>query len=158
MPFPPPGLGAGGAPAPVRPPPPFMRPRSPVGGPAGPGGSPAASPGANLGKRAASVETVRALVGKLLEVVPDFGIGTKEFNAIQKAITALNPVIGHQLEGETTAASRRQLAAVPQPPLANAAPPGVSPPAMPGGPPPLTPSPGMAAPPGIPGAPPSGAP
>lgn len=142
----------------MRPLPPFMRPRSPVGGPAGPGGSPATSPGDNLGKRAAAVEAARVAVGKLMEIARDFGIGTKEFNAVHKAITALNPVIGHQLEGETTAASRRQLAAMPQPPLANAAPPGMSPPAMPGGPPPLTPSPGMAAPPGIPGAPPSGAP
>jgi hypothetical protein len=114
------------------------------------------SPGANLGKRAAAVETVRTLVGKLLEIVPDFGIGSKEFNAIQSAITKLNPVIGHQTEGETTAAGRRQLAAMPQPPLAGAAPPGMAPPAMPGGPPPMTPPPGMASPPGVPGAPPGG--
>jgi len=112
------------------------------------------SPGNNLGKRAAAVETIRNLVEKLLELSPDFGVGSKEFNAIQSAITKLNPVIGHTTAGETTAAGRRQLAALPQPPLGGAAPPGMGPPAMPGGPPPMTPPPGMGAPPGIPGAPP----
>jgi hypothetical protein len=84
------------------------------------------SPGNNAGKRAAAVDVVRQAVTKFLEIADDFGVGSKEFNAVMGAINKLNPVIGHSTESPTMAAGRRQLASPSKPPLAGMAPPGMS--------------------------------
>ena len=84
---PPPGGGA----APGAPP---MLPKSPVGGPGGPGGSPMLSPGGGAGNKAAAVQTVKALLPGLLHASMAFEAGSKEQQALIRAVSALNPIFG----------------------------------------------------------------
>ena len=97
MPMPGMDVGAsappGGAPPPGGPP---ALPRSLAGAPpTGPGSSPALSPGDNAGRRAATVNKIRNGAIPLLHMgMSDFDPGSKEYQAIMRALTALSPLFG----------------------------------------------------------------
>src|SRR6266852_4939837 len=90
MPMRPPGPGGPGAPG--APGGGIGLPKSPIGGPSGPGGSPMVSPGTGAGMQARSKERVSKIMDDLLEVGASFEKGSTQFNAIARAIAALNGV------------------------------------------------------------------
>lgn len=69
-------------------------PKSPVGGPAGPGGSPMLSPGGGAGNQAAAVQSIKAVLPAILKASMAFPAGSKEQQAILRAVQALNPIFG----------------------------------------------------------------
>src|ERR1700722_14409613 len=69
-------------------------PKSPVGGPEGPGGSPMMSPGAGAGNKAAAVQSVKAVMPMLLKASMAFEAGSKEQQALLRAMSSLNPIFG----------------------------------------------------------------
>lgn len=84
----PPNLPGGGPPA---------LPKSPLGAapPVGPGSSPALSPGDGAGKRAAAVNKIKNGVLPILHVsMQDFEPGSKEYQALMRALSALSPLFG----------------------------------------------------------------
>ena len=126
------------APAPGEPPGSAV-PKSPIGGPAGPGGSPMLSPGGGAGNKAAAVQTVKALMPGLLKASMAFESGSKEQQALLRAMSSLNPIFG-KAEGDNMVPAGLAAMAMSskQGPLSAAPPPGlVSNP---------TPPPGMGAP------------
>jgi hypothetical protein len=75
-------------------------PLSPTGSPpTGPGGSPALSPGDGAGRRAAAIHKVKMLLPALLTASMSFEAGSKEQQALIRAVSALNPIFG-KAEGE----------------------------------------------------------
>ena len=85
----PPG-GPGGAP---------MLPKSPVGGPGGPGASPMLSPGGGAGNKAAAMQAVKPAIDILLKAAMSFDGGSKEQQALLRAVSSLNPIFG-KAEGQ----------------------------------------------------------
>src|ERR1700733_7732855 len=88
---PPAGPGASAAPPGL--------PKSPVGGPGGPGGSPMMSPGGGAGNKAAAVQQIKAVLPALLLASMAFEGGSKEQQAVLRAVQSLNPIFG-KAEGQ----------------------------------------------------------
>jgi hypothetical protein len=141
MPFPgSPDAGAGAPPA-GAPAAPLSVPKSPVGGPSGPGGSPMLSPGAGTGNKAMATQQVKAVIPALLTASMAFEAGSKEQQALLRAISSLNPIFG-KAEGQNMvpaglasmamAAKQGPLNAAPPPGLVNnpTPPPGMEAPAQ----------------------------
>src|ERR1700727_560277 len=84
---PPSAAPAGPGPAPAL-------PKSPVGGPGGPGASPMMSPGGGAGNKAAATQQVKAVIPALLIASMAFDAGSKEQQALLRAISSLNPIFG----------------------------------------------------------------
>ena len=104
-----------------------MMPKSPVGGPGGPGGSPMMSPGGGAGNKAAATQQVKAVIPALLVASMAFEAGSKEQQALLRAISSLNPMFG-KAEGQNMvpAALQSMAAANKQGPMSAAPPPGLS--------------------------------
>jgi len=117
--------------------------KSPIGGPSGPGGSPMVSPGTGAGMQARSKEQVSKIMDQLLEVGASFEKGSTQFNAIARAIAALNGVFKGQTEPE------KPKVPLPVPATAPGAGLGGSPGGTPGGLPPPMGGPPMGEPGGI---------
>src|SRR5579864_856413 len=102
-------------------------PKSPVGGPSGPGGSPMLSPGGGAGNKAAATQQVKAVIPALLMASMAFEAGSKEQQALLRAISSLNPIFG-KAEGSNMvpAALATMAQASKQGPLSAAPPPGLS--------------------------------
>ena len=118
---PPPGdAGPSGAPPVV--------PKSPIGGPGGPGASPMMSPGGGAGNKAAATQQVKAVIPALLIASMAFEAGSKEQQALLRAISSLNPMFG-KAEGQNMvpAGLATMAQASKQGPLSAAPPPGLSP-------------------------------
>jgi len=118
--------------SPVMPPPsggaPPMLPKSPVGGPGGPGGSPMLSPGGGSGNKAAAVQIVKALLPGLLQASMAFEGGSKEQQALIRAVSALNPIFGKAEGSNMVPAGLATLAQnAHKGPLSAAPPPGIMP-------------------------------
>ena len=130
----------GGAGPPGGPPPPSL-PKSPIGGPGGPGASPMMSPGGGAGARANSMNQIRAANDTLLLAVASFDQGSKEQQAILRAITALNTISSRATGANMVPAALAAMAqASSRGPLTTAPPPGMAGgmgPSGPGGPPPM---------------------
>ena len=101
-------------------------PKSPVGGPGGPGGSPMLSPGGGAGNKAAAIQQVKAVIPALLMASMAFESGSKEQQALLRAISAVNPVFG-KAEGSNMvpAALATMAQSAKQGPLSAAPPPGL---------------------------------
>lgn len=101
-------------------------PKSPVGGPSGPGGSPMLSPGGGAGNKAAATQQVKAVIPALLMASMAFESGSKEQQALLRAIQSLNPIFG-KAEGSNMvpAALATMAQASKQGPLSAAPPPGL---------------------------------
>lgn len=126
-------------------PPPPMMPKSPVGGPGGPGASPMLSPGAGAGNKAAAIQSVKPALEVLLKASLAFEAGSKEQQALLRAVSSLNPIFGKSegtnmvpagLVAMAQSAKQGPLSAAPPPGLVsnNAPPPGMGAPEPPGGP------------------------
>ena len=127
-----PMAGGGGGPIPGGGQPPVM-PKSPVGGPGGPGGTPMVSPGGGAGNQAAAMVGVKKCHDALTGYLNAFPTGTKEQQALFRALSALNTIVKDSAQ-ETSAAATRQMlqqGASTGGPLAGAPPPGVIPGPMP---------------------------
>jgi hypothetical protein len=116
-PLAPPPEGPPGAPA---------VPHSPVGGPGGPGGSPMLSPGGGAGNKAAAVQQVKAVMPAIMMAMMAFEAGSKEQQALNRALSALGPIFG-KAEGTNLvpAALSTMAQAQKQGPLSAAPPPGL---------------------------------
>ncbi len=103
-------------------------PKSPTGGPGGPGGSPMLSPGGGAGNKAAATQQVKAVIPALLIASMAFESGSKEQQALLRAISSLNPIFG-KAEGQNMvpAGLATMAQAAKQGPLSAAPPPGLSP-------------------------------
>jgi hypothetical protein len=66
--------------------------KSPIGGPSGPGASPMVSPGTGAGMQAQGKQRVSKVIDQLLEIGAGFPKDGGEWNAISRAISALNGV------------------------------------------------------------------
>ncbi len=115
-------------------------PKSPIGGPGGPGGSPMLSPGGGAGNKAAAMQQVKVVIPALLMASMAFESGSKEQQALLRAIQSLNPIFGKAEGANMVPAGLVSLAqASKQGPLSAAPPPGLvsnnSPPPGMGGPP-----------------------
>ena len=130
--------GAGGPPGADAP---GMVPKSPVGGPGGPGGSPMMSPGGGAGNRAAAVQQVKTVMPALLIASMAFEAGSKEQQAILRAVSSLNPIFGKAVGSNMVPAGLATMAqATKQGPLSAAPPPGLAADqGVPGGPPGMSP-------------------
>ena len=118
-PMPPVG-GPGGAPP--------QLPKSPVAGPGGPGASPMLSPGGGGGNKAAAVQIVKALLPGLLHASMAFEAGSKEQQALIRAVSALNPIFGKAEGANMVPAGLATLAQTARKgPLSAAPPPGLIP-------------------------------
>lgn len=116
-------------------------PKSPVGGPGGPGASPMLSPGGGAGNKAAAIQSVKAVMPAILMASMAFESGSKEQQALLRAIQSLNPIFGKAEGANMVPAGLATLAqANKQGPLSAAPPPGLvsdnSPPPGMGAPPP----------------------
>jgi hypothetical protein len=85
-----PGAAPPGAPPGGAGPPGMMK--SPIGGPSGPGASPMVSPGTGAGMQAQGKQRVSKVIDQLLEIGAGFPKDGGEWNAISRAISALNGV------------------------------------------------------------------
>jgi len=85
-----PGAAPPGAPPGGAGPPGMMR--SPIGGPSGPGASPMVSPGTGAGMQAQGKQRISKVIDQLLEIGAGFPKDGGEWNAISRAISALNGV------------------------------------------------------------------
>jgi len=127
------------APPPAPPPGGPSMPGSPAGGPGGPGGSPVMSPGGGAGNKAAAVQSVKAVMPMLLKASMAFEAGSKEQQALLRAMSSLNPIFGKAEQANMVPAGLAQMAmANKQGPLSAAPPPGIvsnntPPPGMGGG-------------------------
>jgi hypothetical protein len=130
------------APAPMKPG--IGLPQSPIGGPSGPGASPMVSPGTGAGMQAQAKQKVSKVIDQLLEIGASFAKDSGEWNAVSRAISALNGVF-------TAAKKEPEPKPLPVPPTT----PGAGLGGL-GGPPSGIPAPGGAPPPG--GMPPGGPP
>lgn len=115
-------------------------PGAPTGGPGGPGASPMLSPGGGEGNKAAAIQSVKAVMPAILKASMAFEAGSKEQQAILRAVSALNPIFGKAEGSNMVPAGLAAMAMqAKQGPMSAAPPPGlVSNP---------TPPPGMGAPP-----------
>ncbi len=145
-PMPMPGGGAGGPPGamPGGPPgaaPPMKLPGNVAGPGGGPGASPMVSPGGGAGNKAAAMGNIKAVMRTLQMSMMAFEPGSKEFQGLMRAMSALNPLFGQPTGADLAPAALRQMAATQNPggPLAGAPPPGIA--SAP--PPPPPPPPGM---------------
>jgi hypothetical protein len=120
-----------------------MLPKSPAGGPGGPGASPMVSPGGGAGNQAAALANIKACMRTMQMSMLAYEPGSKEFQGLMRALSALNPLFGESKGGDLAPAALRQMAATQNPggPLAGAPPPGIASA-------PLPPSGGMPPPPG----------
>lgn len=101
-------------------------PKSPAGGPGGPGGSPMMSPGSGDGNKAAAVQSVKAVMPMLLKASMAFEAGSKEQQALLRAMSSLNPIFGKAEGANMVPAGLAQLAmANKQGPMSAAPPPGI---------------------------------
>jgi hypothetical protein len=93
MAMPDPAASPPGGPPPGGPPP--LMPK-PAGGPPpiGPGSSPALSPGDGAGRKSAAVQQVKTALPALLLASMAFEPGSKEQQALIRAVSALNPIFG----------------------------------------------------------------
>ena len=114
---------------------PLSLPKSPIGGPAGgPGGGPMVSPGSGAGNMAAAVSRIKAVHTSLTQDLSAFPPGSKEQQAVFRALTALNTVIKDAAPENSKAAVQQMLkgGSSAGAPLAGAPPGGVaSPPQSP---------------------------
>lgn len=101
-------------------------PKSPTGGPGGPGGSPMLSPGGGAGNKAAAVQQVKAVMPAIMMAMMAFEAGSKEQQALNRALSALGPIFG-KAEGTNLvpAALATMAQANKQGPLSAAPPPGL---------------------------------
>lgn len=119
-----------GPPSPLAPPPeapgaPAV-PKSPVGGPGGPGGSPMLSPGGGAGNKAAAVQQVKAVMPAIMMAMMAFEAGSREQQALNRALSALGPIFGKAEGANMVPAGLATLAqAQKQGPLSAAPPPGL---------------------------------
>jgi len=103
------------------------------------------SPGGGAGNKAAAVQSVKAVMPMLLKASMAFEAGSKEQQALLRAMSSLNPIFGKAEGANMVPAGLAQMAmANKQGPLSAAPPPGLA--SNP------TPPPGMGAPPGAEGA------
>ena len=103
-------------------------PKSPVGGPGGPGASPMMSPGGGAGNKAAATQQVKAVIPALLIASMAFDAGSKEQQALLRAISSLNPIFGKAEGANMVPAGLATMAqAASKGPLSAAPPPGISP-------------------------------
>ena len=73
---------------------PLGLPKSPIGGPSGgPGGGPMVSPGSGAGNLANAVSKIKVVHTSLTEQLSAFPAGSKEQQAVFRALQALNTVI-----------------------------------------------------------------
>lgn len=102
-------------------------PKSPVGGPQGPGGSPMLSPGGGAGNAAAAVQSIKAVLPAILKASMAFPAGSKEQQAILRAVASLNPIFG-KAEGENMVPAGLQAMAMQAKsgPMSAAPPPGLT--------------------------------
>lgn len=113
-----------------------------MGGPGGPGGSPMLSPGGGAGNKAAATQQVKAVIPALLVASMAFEAGSKEQQALLRAIQSLNPMFGKAEGANMVPAGLATMAqAAKQGPLSAAPPPGLTsnnspPPGMDAGAPP----------------------
>jgi len=115
-----------------------VMPGNVAGGPSGPGGSPMLSAGAGAGNRQAAIHRIKMLIPELLVAQLAFDVGSKEQQAVGRAVSALNPLFGKgEPEGMLPAAMaemrQRQMSGSP---LGASPPPGLAsgPTSTPGGP------------------------
>jgi hypothetical protein len=119
-----------------------MPPKLPgnVAGPGGgPGASPMVSPGGGAGQKAAAMGDIKAVMRTLQMRMLAFEPGSKEFQALMRALSALNPMFGQATGADLGPAAIRSMAATQNTggPLAGVPPPGVASPPTP--PPPAPP-------------------
>jgi hypothetical protein len=123
--------------------PPGMPPKPPLPGgpsPTGPGASPALSPGDGAGRKAAALQQVKGALPALLLASMAFEPGSKEQQALIRAVSALNPIFGKAEPANMVPAALQGMAqAAAKGPMSAAPPPGI--------PPSPTPPRGMGAPP-----------
>src|SRR6266852_5468553 len=101
-------------------------PKSPMGGPGGPGGSPMLSPGGGAGNKAAATQQVKAVIPALLVASMAFESGSKEQQALLRAIQSLNPIFGKAEGANMVPAALATMAqSAKQGPLSAAPPPGL---------------------------------
>jgi len=106
----PPLPGAGPTPGGPTPPKPAL-PGNMAGGPTGPGGSPAMSPGDGAGNQAGAAAMVQAVIPALIKAMLAYPPGSKEFQALNRAISSLNPLFAKQQTESMVPAAIQQLAA-----------------------------------------------
>lgn len=95
------------------------------GTPLSPGASPMLSPGAGKGNAAASGAQVKAVMGPLHQALAAFPPGSKEYKAVLRALTSLEPIFGPPQEGNLVPAAVQQMGNAAQQgssPLASVAP------------------------------------
>jgi hypothetical protein len=110
--------------------PPGGMPKPPAGAPppTGPGSSPALSPGDGAGRRAAAVQSVKTLLEPLLVATMAFEPGSKEQQALIRAVQSLNPIFGKAQPGGMVPAALQSMAqANAKGPLSGGPPPGIPP-------------------------------
>ena len=99
------------------------------------------SPGGGAGNKAAATQQVKAVIPALLVASMAFDAGSKEQQALLRAISSLNPIFGKAEGANMVPAGLATMAqAAQRGPLSAAPPPGIKPSP--------TPPPGMAMPPG----------
>lgn len=115
---PPPEAPGGAAPAGM--------PKSPIGGPGGPGASPMMSPGGGAGNKAAAIQSIKAVLPAILKASMAFESGSKEQQAVLRAVASLNPIFG-KAEGDNMVPAGLAAMAMQakQGPLSSAPPPGL---------------------------------
>lgn len=108
-------------------------PKSPMGGPGGPGASPMASPGGGAGNQAAALSNIKACMRTMQMSMLAYEPGSKEFQGLMRALSALNPLFGESKGGDLTPAALRHMASSQNlgGPLAGAPPPGIQPAPLP---------------------------
>jgi len=99
------------------------------------------SPGAGAGNKAAAVQSVKAVMPVLLKASMAFEAGSKEQQALLRAMSSLNPIFGKAEGANMVPAGLAQMAmSAKQGPMSSAPPPGLisnnSPPPGMGAPPP----------------------
>src|SRR6516164_11808577 len=88
------GGGGGPMPKPGAGPGPLGMPKSPIGGPSGgPGGGPMVSPGGGAGNLASAISQIKTVHTALTKHLNAFPAGSKEQQAVFRALQALNTVI-----------------------------------------------------------------
>jgi hypothetical protein len=93
------------------------------------------SPGGGAGNRAAAIASIKAVMPLILKAAMAFDAGSKEQQAVLRAVQSLNPIFG-KAEGENLVpAGIQQIAqaARSHSPIAGAPPPGLAPGAPAGG-------------------------
>ena len=87
------------------------------------------SPGGGAGNKAAAVATIKAVMPALYTGMMAFEPGSKENQALLRALSALNPIFGKSDQANMVPAALQQLAAAPgagKGPMSAAPPPGLA--------------------------------